>query len=258
MWVLIPTLLLLIISLYNTDFVEYKFVGLGNYYKVFSNVKNYQSIFNTIIYSIYIMMLTIFPSIIISLGFVYSSVKHNYFFRLLYNIPAISSGVIISNFWKWFFSVNGGFNYLLSIIGLKPLLWFGAGITAIPVISVIISMQNIGGVIIVLTSAILSVDKNTMEASKIDGCSDRQTRWFIVLPQIKSSVLTMCFLCFVQAWQMFETIFTVAPYEYSSSIMFRVYEVAFQNGKYGEGSALSVVLIGVVLSLTQLSKKLIK
>ena len=170
-------------------------------------------------------------------------------------IPVLSAGIIIAQIWKFVFHPSGPMNWILSLVGQDPINWFGQGITAVPIVSLVVVISSFGSNVIILFASILSVDKSIIESARIDGASDRRIKWSILVPIIRPTILMVILLVSINALQIFETIYVLAPQSFSATLTFHIYRTGFQFSKYGMASAQAVILLAITLILSIIKKK---
>jgi len=252
MFVFWPLVELFIISMQSTDFITTSFVGLKNYVRIMQDPVFIRSALNSFAYIFFNVLFTVGGAVTISLLAMDLSKKWQDITRILVYIPILSAGIIIAQIWKWIFHVNGPINWLLG----ADIHWFGQGITAIPAISLIVSMSGVGGTTIVILAAILSINSELYDAAQIDGASWLTIKTRIVLPLIAPTIGVMMLIAAIAAPQIFENIYALAPFEYSATMGWRIYVEAFQMGSHGTAAAISVVLLFMLLGLSWLKTRL--
>jgi raffinose/stachyose/melibiose transport system permease protein len=110
---------------------------------------------------------------------------------------------------------------------------------------------------IIILSAIASVDKEIFEVAEIDGANGFQRAIYIVFPLIKSTLLVCLTLCIAGNMKAFDNIYvmTSGGPGYASNVMAMYgYNVSFKQSNMGYGSAISIgifVLSMVVIGGSQ-------
>lgn len=238
------------LSLYKTNFMRTTFIGLQNYFFALSDPDFLRSMINSILYAMLLIPGQIFAALFISLSIYTMKKKWQDISRILFYLPVLSAGIIIAGSWKWIFHIQGPINWLLGNIGLIPIDWFAQGSTAIPVIAFIVIFSTFGGNVIILLAAILSIDKGILEAARIDGANSRQIKIHIIIPLIMPTIILIGLLSAINAFQIFENIYALAPQTYAATMTFFIYQQGFQFSKYGMASAEAVILLLIILSLS--------
>jgi multiple sugar transport system permease protein len=248
-----PLLEVFRLSLYETNFINSTYVGLKNYKKLLIDPAFHYALKNSFWYCILITLGQVGISVFISLLCFDLSKKWQDAVRIILYLPTLSAGIIIAQSWRWIFHYDGLLNWILSLFKIKPVAFFQKSFTAIPAISIIIITAGIGGYIIILLSAMIGIDKDIIQAAKIDGANWFQIKIMIILPMIKKIIGMITVLSVVGSFQIFETIYSLAPYEYSASLTYNIYREGFQFSNYGLASAQAVVLL-FITTILMLSK----
>jgi len=251
-----------VLSLYKTNYIFSEFVGFKNYIDAFTEPAFLQSITNSLLYCLFTIPLgTLIPLFIALAAYRYSYAFQD-FVRFAFYIPVLASAIVMSNVWKWIFDYRKGIaNYLLSIAGIEPVMWFGHQITAIAVISIIVVNIWIGGNIILYLSVLTSVRKEVIESARIDGANQWQIQTRIMIPIIAPWVFFMMLLQIIGTFQIFEHIYLITgggPGGSTATVVYNIFETGFMRSQYGIASAKSIILVAIVLCLAFVKNKVEK
>jgi multiple sugar transport system permease protein len=243
-------------SLTKTDFITTEFVGLDNYLAIFEDQAFITSGINSIFYTILMIIGEVGGAVFLALVTCRLSKKWQDFSRIIFYLPVLSAGLIISQSWKWLFNFNGLIIWLLGFLGINPISWFSQPETAIPAISIIISFSSIGGYLIILLSSILTISKDIFDAAQLDGASWLQIKMKIIFPIICPSIGLCILLTVIAAPQVFETILAMAPYDYTATMTYEIFFEAFTMSRHGSAAAMSIILTIIVAGLSLLKNRL--
>jgi multiple sugar transport system permease protein len=95
----------------------------------------------------------------------------------------------------------------------------------------------------------------------LEGASDFQITLRIRLPLIKPVMLFILATQTIRVFQLWEVIFMLTqggPNNASTSLVFLIYQTAFNAARYGKASAIGVVLLLIIFMVTLLQMKLWK
>jgi len=246
------------LSLYKTNFLKTTFVGLDNYIAALSDPSFVQSIANSLIYALILVPGQLLVALFFTLELYNMSKKWQDISRIIFYLPVLSAGIIISGVWKWIFHMDGPINWILNQFGIESIGWFAQGTTSIPIISFIVVFASFGGNVIILLAAALSIDKGIIEAAKIDGASEAQIKWKIIVPLMKPIITILGFVSAISAFQIFENIYALSPQVYSATMTFFIFQEGFMYSKYGLASAEAVILLIIILSLSLIKRRMEK
>ncbi len=229
------------------------FVGFQNFRDIFTDSLFIQKLVNTFAYVILIAAGQTGGALLIALGIrnISKAVKGATMF-ILY-IPVFTSGVIITSVWRWIYSSRDG---LLNWILGTDVIWLLHRWTAIPAISVIPIVSNLGFYVIVFTVALTSISKEITDAAKIDGATGRQIRRFIIVPIMRPMILLVILLTSIGAFLVWSTIQMMEPAVIAHNLMYDMYSMAFTLGHYGEASAKALVLLGLIVIFATVKKRI--
>ncbi len=105
-----------------------------------------------------------------------------------------------------------------------------------------------GFAMVVLSSAIKAVPDEYIEAARVDGATDSQIFWRIVLPQIKSTILVVVTTLIILVMKVFDIVKVMTNGEFGTNVIANeMFDQAFRFDNTGWGAALaSVLFLGVL------------
>ena len=246
-------------SLNRWDMVtDIKFIGFQNYTDMFKNDVFWKSNSVTIRYVLMALPAGLILAMLLAL-LVNKQNKIMMFFRSIFFLPSVASGVAVYVLWRWIFNPEFGLiNYLLSIFGIKGPNWLLSSDWALPAM-VIMSFWGVGGTMLIYLAGLQSVPQHLYEAAEIDGANLMQRFWSITLPMMSSTIFFTMVIGIIGGLQSFTSSFVMtgggpdyATYFYGLNL----YLEAFHNFRMGYASALAWVLFVVVLIITLVQFKL--
>jgi len=236
LFVFIPAVLVLILSVYKTNFLSWQFVGLQNYGKLLHG--NFPvSVVNSFIYLACIPLPGIIISLAVVLGLANLKKREQNSLVFIFMLPSFAAGLIISQFWRW----------IIRALEIDVSMRF----PGVPTVAFTVTIAVIGMQTLLLYSAMNGIDPTQYEAAKIDGASWIQIKLFIILPQLLKNASVMLLFGLVGALQIWESIYILAPFKDTASMMFRVFQDGFVFGKYGLASAECVIMALIIVLITQ-------
>lgn len=255
LFVVYPALKLVGMSTTNWDGMsaEKTFVGIGNYIKMLGDKDLWKSLSNNAIY--FIVHLAFIP-VELAVAVMLSTKMHGVkFFKSMTFLPYVINGVAISYAFAYFFSpVNGGFNAVLSFLGLEGLVqnWLSdSGIVNYVLTSV--SLWRFSGYhVILFIAALTSVPGDILEASTIDGANAWQKFRFIQVPSIQLVIDFILFDNVRGALQAFDIPFVMTsggPGYASSTFTLYTINTAFTYNNFGMASAMAVVIMLLIVGV---------
>lgn len=229
------------------------FTGLQNYMTLFAD-KTFWEAFG---HNIYLVIACIIGQIGIAFILVImvnsKLVKLKGMHRTFGFFPSTISAVCIGLIWNMIYHNQYGIiNWFLKTIGRPDLckVWLNETDKVMLLVSIPLIWQFIGYYMVIMLSAIASIDGEVFESAEIDGANGMQKAWYITLPLIKNTMLVCITLCIAGNMKAFDNIFVMTkggPGTASMVMAMYGYQVSFSQQNMGYGSAISVGIF--VLSL---------
>jgi ABC-type sugar transport system permease subunit len=132
---------------------------------------------------------------------------------------------------------------------------------ALPTIAMISIWKNVGYSVIVLAAGLKSVPGEMYEAAIVDGANNWQKFWNITLPMISRQLMFVTVWATLGAFQVFIPVYSLThggPSRATNVIVYYIYSKAFQFGEMGYASAMSMVLLLVLLVVSVFQMRLFK
>lgn len=256
LWVY-PVLQLFYYSVTNFNGINYnyEFVGLKNYVKIFENGTLVNSISNTLIYTVVVVVLSNVLGLAVAMA-LNTKIHLKGFFRTCAYFPALFSAIVVGFIWSYVYMPSSGM--LASIVsllggdgaGFNPLGDFRVALFAIALVEV---WKGFGTTMIIYLAGLQTVDESLLEAGRIDGCNEWQLMRMIKLPLISSTITINVILNVIAGLKAFDYSFIMTnggPGKSTKTLMFQIYEIAFTDQKMGRASAFSVVSFIVIIAIT--------
>lgn len=239
-----------------------QFIGFGNYQKLlFQDPYFWTSISNTIIYTVLRVPLCIAGSLLIAV-LVNNAVKGVKFFRTIYFIPSIVTGVVLSVVWLWMFNPQYGLiNSFLAYLGIPGPLWLLDPNWSKPSM-VLMSVWSIGGGrMLVFLAALQGIPKHLYESVDIDGGGWWAKFRNITVPMLSPVIFLWTILEIIFSLQVFVEAYIMTQGGPLNSTMFYnlyLYNKAFNDFEMGYASALAWLLLIISLVITLIQFRLSK
>lgn len=228
-----------------------KFVGLRNFDKLAHDPNVRDSLKVTAIYVLSSVPLGTALSILLAL-LLNQNVKGMRFFRTLFYLPSVVSGVAVSMLWIWIFEGNYGLlNTVLSWFGVKGPQWLTDSKTALLSI-IIMSLWGVGGSMVIYLAGLQGVPRSLHEAAELDGAGPLRRFWHITVPLLTPTVFFNLIMGLIGSFQVFTQALVMTGGGPGNATLFYVlylYQNAFQFFKMGYASALGWVLFVIILVL---------
>lgn len=231
--------------------------GLSNYRALFSSSQFGDSLFQTALFVITCVGLTMLIGTGISLlmgrlGKVLRTLV-TLSMLLAWAMPSSAASVV----WGWLFQNEFGVvNYVLSALGFQYTShnWFGSSISAYGVITAMIVWQAVPFVALTMYSALTLVPHELVEAAAVDGASARAIFFQIVMPIVRPVFILLTVLSIIWDGNVFNQVWflTGGLASVINVIPLGVWQYieAFATQQYGLGAAVAVVTVLLLLAVT--------
>lgn len=232
-----------------------KFVGLRTFVSVFKDPVFPLVLKNTFIWIALGAVLSM--GIGMAIGYYLSfDFKINRILRAVILIPWILPSVVSASVWQWMLNAQFGvINDILKKIGLikEGIPWLGDPKLAIYALTFVLVWKNVPLIALLLSAAIQGVPISLLEAATIDGASGWQKFWRIVLPIISYTFLILTIVVLIWIIQQFVIIWVTTqggPVNATHILPTYIYQMAFNNYRFGQAAALSVINILILISIS--------
>lgn len=250
-----PVVASLLLSFTDYDLLtDPAWVGMQNYGEMFSDGLFWQSLRVTAIYSV----VSVPAGLVLGLAL---AVLLNYkmrgvmFFRSVYYLPTVISGVGVAMLWRWLFNSEFGIiNVLLRNVGIRGPAWLTDERWALSAL-IIASLWSVGGTTLIFLAGLQGISQELYEAAEIDGAGRWRQFRNITLPLISHVTFFNLVLGVIGALQVFTDAFVMTrggPNHATYFLAVYLYQNAFQYLKFGYSAAVAWVMFMIVLVLTLL------
>jgi multiple sugar transport system permease protein len=250
-----PIIASFVLSFFNYSIIQPShWVGLANYRALLHDSNAQHAFLVTIVLTIGIAIAQVVVGLALAVVVQRRTNWARPIFRAAFFVPLLVSGASISIVMSYIFdSQFGVLNYYLGLIGLPHVAWLSSTWGAIFTIMIVVTWQQLGFSFIVFSAALGSVPRELTEAARVDGAGGWRIFRKITVPMISPSILFTVTVGVINQLQLFDQPYVLTkggPGNATQTVVLDVYEQAFQNLRFGYGSALSVVLFIVVLIAT--------
>jgi len=235
-----------------------KFVGLANYKEIFADELFYQSLKVTLGYTLFSVPINVILCLFVAI-LLNNDIKGINFFRTLYYLPAVVSGVVISLLWSWIFNPEFGLlNNALLNFGITGPRWLGDEKWVIPAL-LIMTVWGIGGGIILYLSGLQGIPQYLYESARLDGAGWWTRLFKITIPSMSPILLFTTLTSIIGALQTFTQAYVMTsggPNNASLFYAFYVYQNAFKWRLMGKACALAWLLFILISVISMIVLKI--
>lgn len=234
---------------YSTNIYSPTYIGLQNYIKLFQSPIFYKVLLNTFIYLfIAVPILATVPLFLAIL--INQKIKGITLYKILIYLPVIVSIVVAAIAFKWLYADQGILNYFMNKLGFGSVGWLTDTHFALISVIIVTIWKGIGYYMMIYLAALMSVPKELYEACDIDGASPLHKHLTVTIPHIMPTIALVSTISAISAMKVFAEIYVMTkggPLNSSKTIVYYIYERAFENLDLGYASAMAVVLLVIVM-----------
>lgn len=232
-----------------------KFRGLGNYIEMFTtDDQALKSLSISLKYAAIFVPLNMIIALVLAM-LISQPVKGAKFFRAIFYIPAVISGVAVSIIFGWLLNGNYGvINYLLSLLGIDGPQWLVDPKWAIIAV-IFASAFGVGSMMLIFYTDIKNIPIDLYEAAAIDGAGPARQFFSITLPMITPTILFNLITSIISSFQQVTLVMLLTnggPMKSTYFYGLMTYNNAFKFHKLGYASANAWVMFIIILLLSAL------
>ena len=250
-YLIIPTLRTVYLSLFGPSSNE--FVGLKNYIFVLTAPDTLTTFRNNLLWLVLVTGISVFLGLIIAV--LIDRVKYEQVAKSLIFLPMAISFVGASVIWRFIYAYRpadaeqiGVLNAIATGLGFAPIGWLvNPAINNFALIAIMIWLQT-GFCMVLLSSAVKGVPADVLEAARVDGASEVQIFWRIIIPMIMPTILVVSTTVIVLVLKVFDIVFVMTGGNLGTDVIAsRMIREMFNFRNYGRGSAIAVILLIAVI-----------
>lgn len=237
------------------------FIGFDNYENLITGDNLFwTSLYNTLYYVLFSIPLTTAGAIFLS-ALLNQDVPGIRFFRTIYYLPAVLSGVGVYLLWMQLLDPGTGLvNTALGWFGIPGPNWLFDPDWTKPAL-IFMKMWSVGGGMLLYLASMQGVSKSLYEAAKIDGASSWQQFRFITIPMITPVIFFDIVTSLIGGFQIFQEAYVMSNGEggpVNSMLFYNLYmwKKAFESFDMGYAMAMSWILFIIVFIITIINLKL--
>lgn len=245
---------------YSNDIYKPLFVGFNNYISLFHSSLFWKTMWNTIIYLIVAVPLLVVLPLIIAIV-INQKLKFINFYRVSIYMPVVVSIVVAGIAWKWLYADSGILNYFVTLLGFEKIGWLTDTKYAMYSVIAVTVWKGLGYYMMIYLAALTSVPHDLYEAADIDGANTLQKHLAVTIPHLLPAIALVSIISSISAMKVFVEIYVMTqggPLNSSMTVVYYIYQKAFENLDLGYASACGVVLMLIIMSISVLNIKKIE
>ena len=261
----IPILLTFVLSFTNIRLVSPtppKFVGLNNFVRAFAHDPSFlRSLTNTAFFAMIVVPCQSALALALAV-LVNAKVKGVTVFRTMIFMPVVTSMVVVSILWSFFYEENGLFNSVLNTVtggAWTAIAWLNNPGTAMPAIILLSIWQAVGLHMIIWLSGLQGIDPALYEAADLDGANGWQRFRYVTWPGLHSTMVFILVTITIAALGLFvqvDVMTSGGPQDATSTLVYHAVRKGYREQDMGYGSAISLIFFVSVLVISLIQRRL--
>lgn len=225
-------------------------VGLANLQRIWADPAFWQAWRNTLLYTGLALLLGFAVPFVVAV--VLNELRHaRSYLRILVYLPVMMPPVASVLLFKYFYDPDFGlFNHILSFLHLPTSAWLNSSSTAMLSVVIASTWMNMGGATLIYLAALQTIPGELYEAAELDGAGLLRRVWHVTIPQTRLILSLLLLLQIVATMQVFVEPFLLTggngPQGSTTTVVYLVYQYAFNFNNYGSASALGLVMLLVL------------
>ncbi|MGO4382698.1 carbohydrate ABC transporter permease [Specibacter sp. RAF43] len=264
--IIYPMFRTLLVSLFQVDSAlatDTPFVGLDNYLRMLASPAFWASLGRTLYFTLVSTAIELVLGLAVA-GLLNAKLKARWLFRTIVVIPWAIPTIVNAAMWKGIYNAQyGALNALLQQWGIITdyKVWLGDPTLALNMVIVADVWKTVPLVAFFLLAGLTSIPTELYEAAKLDRARWPRIFRSIVLPMLVPSISIVLVLRTVEAFKVFDIIYAMTrggPVNGTTTVTYYAYQTAFSDQNFGVGSALSYIIVVIILALSAIYLRMLR
>lgn len=228
-------------------------VGMLNYTNMLKDPNMWAAVQHTLVYVVLFVPASVLGGLFIAVA-LNRDIRFIGFYRTCIFVPFVASATAIGILANYIFDPQFGFaNSIIKQLGLPAQKFLEDPNQAMLVIALMSLWSQLGFTAVVYMAALQDIPKELTEAASIDGATSVQAFWHVVWPQLTPVTVFSTIWQFIGALQLFDIVYTTTrggPVDATQTVVYYLWSQAFEQLKFGYGSAIAYGLFALTLLVT--------
>ncbi|HEX5823145.1 MAG TPA: sugar ABC transporter permease [Candidatus Limnocylindrales bacterium] len=262
-----PAILLVVLLVYPTiytialafnrgrrgEFTEW--VGFDNFValfkdKSFLNLSTFPpsgAIWNNLLWGVFYTGFVIFLGLVVAV--LASRVRYESLIKAVVFLPMAIAATALAIIWNFVYAPDKNIGLLNAIVAPFTnggLSWLGNTSLVNAALITAGIWGSVGFATVILSAALKSIPSEVLEAGRVDGASERQVFFRIIIPMVSLPISVLAVTLIVNVIKLFDLIYVLTnggPGTASRVIAFTMYQDSIPGGQFGRGAAIAVIML---------------
>jgi glucose/mannose transport system permease protein len=232
---------------------NYDFVGLEQYYRLWSIPNWYVALTNLAIYGTLYIFLSLILGLLIAI-LLDQRIRGEGVLRAIYLYPMAVSFIVTGTAWQWFLNPGLGLDRVMHAWGWTSFTFDWLIDPKMAIYTVVIAgvWQTSGFVMAMFLAGLRGIDGEIIKAAQIDGASAPKIYWRVIIPQLRPVFLSAFIVLAHMAIKSYDLVIALTgggpgnATELPSTFM---YSYTFSRNQMGVGAASAVIMLMTVAAI---------
>lgn len=240
-----------------------RFIGMSNFERLFADRLFWVALSNTFFYGAWNLTVGTSLSMLIAVLMNRPGLPAR-ILRVAVFVPEVLAVSVCALAWMWMFDVDYGLlNRAMLALDLisEPIPWLTSPANARWGIVIVNIWLGTGISAVLLLAALQNVPPEVHEAASMDGAGPWRQFWHVTLPAIRPVLVVVVMLKLIGSFKTFDQVFIMTgggPLHRSDTILTFLYQQGFERFDFGYASAVGIVFLLLVSTLSLLQTGLMR
>jgi alpha-glucoside transport system permease protein len=239
------------------DRASEEWVGFANYTDLLSSPAFRDTMFNTVLWMIVV------PTLTVILGLAVATLADRLrpgtekLTKTIIFLPmaiALAGSAVI---WDTLYAVKpagqaqiGVQNAIIVALGFDPVAWLQESTLHLNsfLLMLVLLWAQVGFAMVLLSAAVKGVPVDTLEAARIDGATERQVFFSVIVPQVKGTIITVFITVLIAVLKIFDVVYVMTNGNFNTNVLGNeFYNQLTTNFNYGSAATIVVIMMIVVI-----------
>ncbi|MFZ5916686.1 MAG: carbohydrate ABC transporter permease [Chloroflexota bacterium] len=178
--------------------------------------------------------------------------------------PVVTSIIVVAILWSMMYHVQQGLiNSIIASLGFQRVAFLSDAKRALPSIAAMHIWKDVGFTTLILMAGLKGIPTEFYEAALVDGANRWQVFRRITVPLLRRVILFVVVTQTIFTFQVFEPVYAMVqpaggPLHSTEVIVFYIYKNGFRMQRMDYASALSVILLFIILGISLVEMRLLR
>jgi alpha-glucoside transport system permease protein len=239
-----------------------EWVGLDHYIALLTTDKSFLdlssfppsgAIWNNILWAVFYTSFVIFIGLVVAV--LATRVRYESIIKAVVFLPMAIAATALAIIWNFVYAPDrsiGLLNAILAPVTERGISWLGNPDLVNGALITAGIWGSVGFATAILSAALKSIPSEMLEAARVDGATERQVFFRIIVPMVSLPISVLAVTLLVNVVKLFDLIYVLTnggPGTSSRVIAFTMYQESIPGGQFGKGSAVAVIMLILLIPI---------